>query len=61
MRSLYTAAVAFLMARIPHPNPEAILAEYLGRPDETADNANLSELFRRLLPYFPQVAERICA
>lgn len=49
MRSLYTAAVAFLLARIPHPNPEAIFAEYLGKPDERADNADLSELFRRLL------------
>lgn len=49
MRSLYTAAVAFLLERIPHSNPETILAEYLGRPDKSAGNANLSELFRRLL------------
>lgn len=49
MHTLYTAAVAFLVARIPSPIPDAILAEYLGRPDEAADGANLSELFRRIL------------
>lgn len=49
MPDLYQAARAFLLERIPDSNPSAILAEYLGKPDESADTADLSELYRRLL------------
>lgn len=49
MNNSYTAAVEFLVARIPSVDPRAILSEYLGKPDERAEDAELSELFRRML------------
>ena len=49
MRKLYRHAVSFLLKRIPHPSPQLVLNDYLGKTDESAGTTSLSDLFRRIL------------
>lgn len=49
MQKPYHSAVSFLLGRIPHDDPRAILDEYLGDSFETNKSPSPSELFKRML------------